>query len=57
MSFAELQKLQPGNIIPLASRLPEVVRVTVNGRVVASGELVEIDGKVGVMLARIADVQ
>lgn len=57
MSFAELQKLQPGNIIPLASNMPEVVRVSVNGRVIASGELVEIDGKIGVMLARIADVR
>ena len=57
MSFAELQQLQPGNIIPLASNMPEVVRVSVNGRVIASGELVEIDGKIGVMLARIADVQ
>ncbi|MDB5992458.1 MAG: YscQ/HrcQ family type secretion apparatus protein [Herbaspirillum sp.] len=57
MSFAELQKLQPGNVIPLASRMPELVRVSVNGRVIASGELVEIDGRIGVMLARIADIQ
>jgi type III secretion system YscQ/HrcQ family protein len=55
MSFLELQKLQPGNVIPLASRMPEVVRMTVNGRVIGSGELVEIDGKIGVMLARITD--
>jgi type III secretion system YscQ/HrcQ family protein len=57
MSFADLQKLQAGSVIPLASRLPEVVKVTVNGRVIASGELVEIDGKIGVMLARLADVR
>jgi type III secretion system YscQ/HrcQ family protein len=57
MSFADLQKLQPGSVIPLASSLPEVVKVTVNGRVIASGELVEIDGKIGVMLARLADVR
>ncbi|HEY4074868.1 MAG TPA: FliM/FliN family flagellar motor switch protein, partial [Herbaspirillum sp.] len=57
MSFLELQKLQPGNVIPLASRMPEVVRMTVNGRVIGSGELVEIDGKIGVMLARITDVR
>jgi type III secretion system YscQ/HrcQ family protein len=57
MSFADLRKLQPGSVIPLASSLPEVVKVTVNGRVIASGELVEIDGKIGVMLARLADVR
>jgi type III secretion system YscQ/HrcQ family protein len=57
MSFSELQKLQPGNVIPLASRMPEVVRMTVNGRIIGSGELVEIDGKIGVMLARITDVR
>lgn len=55
MSFAELQKLQPGSLIPLASSLPEIVRVTVNGRLIASGELVEIDGKIGIMLAHLAD--
>jgi type III secretion system YscQ/HrcQ family protein len=57
MSFAELQQLRPGNVIPLASRMPELVRVSVNGRVIASGELVEIDGKIGVLLARIAGLQ
>lgn len=57
MSFLELQKLRPGNVIPLTARMPEVVRMTVNGRVIGSGELVEIDGKIGVMLARITDVR
>jgi type III secretion system YscQ/HrcQ family protein len=57
MCFSELQKLQPGSIIPLTSKMPEVVRVSVNGRVIASGELIEIDGKIGVMLARLADTR
>ncbi|RXZ38774.1 YscQ/HrcQ family type III secretion apparatus protein [Oxalobacteraceae bacterium CAVE-383] len=57
MRLSELQALQPGSLIPLASSRTEMVRVRVNGRVVASGELVEIDGKIGVMLARLADIQ
>ena len=57
MSFDELRKIQPGAVIPLASRMPEVVRITVNGRTIASGELVEVDGKVGVMVASLADAR
>ncbi|HEY4318354.1 MAG TPA: type III secretion system cytoplasmic ring protein SctQ [Herbaspirillum sp.] len=57
MRLCELQALQVGSVIPLAASKTEMVRVRVNGRVVASGELVEIDGKIGVMLARLADIQ
>jgi type III secretion system YscQ/HrcQ family protein len=57
MRLSELQALQIGSVIPLSTNKTEMVRVRVNGRVIASGELVEIDGKIGVMLARLADIQ
>lgn len=57
MRLSELQALHPGSVIPLASCRTDLVRIRVNGSVIASGELVEIDGKVGVMLARLAEIQ
>lgn len=55
MNMRELQALHVGSVIKLASQISEVVRVTINGRMIASGELVEVDGKIGVILARLND--
>lgn len=55
MNMRELQALRVGSVIKLATQISEVVRVTINGRMIASGELVEVDGKIGVILARLTD--
>lgn len=44
----KLQMLAPGSIVPFSSEKPEHVRLLANGKRVAEGELVMVDGKVGV---------
>jgi type III secretion system YscQ/HrcQ family protein len=54
MVFADLQRLEVGHVLPVASGALELVRVTVNGRVIGRGELVNVDGKIGVLLTRLS---
>ena len=47
MTLAEAEKLAPGGVLDL-DRIPrEPVRLAVNGRTVGTGELVEIEGRMG----------
>ncbi len=54
--LAELQQLVPGQSFNLGRPLAGAVRVRANGALVGQGELVEIDGRLGVALTRIGAV-
>lgn len=53
LPLAELQQLVPGQSFNLGRPLAGAVRVRANGALVGHGELVEIDGRLGVALTRI----
>ncbi|MBH1965533.1 MAG: type III secretion system cytoplasmic ring protein SctQ [Comamonadaceae bacterium] len=50
MTVAEARALQPGQAISLARPLAGVVRIRANGALVGEGDLVEIDGQLGVSI-------
>ncbi len=49
-TLAELTGLAPGTLIQLDRDASQPVRLAVNGRIVGEGELVEIEGKLGVKI-------
>lgn len=51
LSLAELQSLQVGQALELGRPLAGAVNVRANGALIGTGELVEIDGQLGVVLA------
>ncbi|WAC74581.1 FliM/FliN family flagellar motor switch protein [Roseateles sp. SL47] len=53
LRLGEIQALVPGTVLPLAAGLPAMVQVRCEGRLVATGELVEVDGRLGVELAHL----
>lgn len=53
LTLAALRALGPGSVLALPAPSDAPVRVTVGGRVVGTGELVEIEGQLGVRLLRI----
>jgi len=50
MTIAEAELLAPGSIIDLGVEPKDPVRLAVNGRIVGNGELVEIEGRLGVRI-------
>lgn len=54
MPLGEVRRLQVGQSIELGRPLARAVRVRINGMQVATGELVEIDGHLGVTLTAVA---
>jgi len=50
LAFNEVKQLRPGYILELSGMLPEVVQIRSQNRLVGTGELVEIDGRVGVRI-------
>ena len=48
LTLGELQALQPGQTLALARPLAGAVRIRANGALVGEGDLVEIDGQLGV---------
>lgn len=54
LTLAQLQQMQVGQVMPLDRPLSSAVSVRVNGALVGTGELVEIDGRLGVTLTRLA---
>ncbi len=50
MTFAELRALAPGYVIELGREVRRSVAIRVNGRKIGEGELVDIDGYIGVSL-------
>lgn len=51
-SVGELMKLRIGNVIDLGRPPGETVDLVVNGRLIARGELVDIDGQLGVRILK-----
>jgi type III secretion protein Q len=54
LSLAELKALVPGQVIDLAREPGNAVRVSVNGRRIGAGEIVEIEGRLGVRITELA---
>jgi len=54
LSLAEVKALVPGQVIDLAREPGHAVRVTVNGRRIGAGEIVEIEGRLGVRITELA---
>lgn len=54
MTLADLQALQPGQTLDLGQPLSTAVQVRANGTWIGMGELVEIDGRLGVTLTTLA---
>ena len=50
LSFNEVRQLRPGYIIELGMTLPEVVQIRSQNRQIGTGELVEINGRIGVRI-------
>ena len=53
MSGRELLELRPGAVIPIGRPLAGPVDLTVGGRVVGRGELVDVEGEIGVRLIQV----
>ena len=51
MTLAELNKLTPGTIVELDRDKSERVQLAVNGKIAGTGELVEIEGRLGVRIS------
>lgn len=54
VTLAQLQALQVGQVLDLERPLSAAVSLRVNGRLVGTGELVEIDGRLGVCVSALA---
>jgi type III secretion system YscQ/HrcQ family protein len=55
MSGRELLELRPGAVIPVGRPLSGPCDLTVGGRVVARGELVDVEGELGVRVTQMCD--
>jgi type III secretion system YscQ/HrcQ family protein len=55
MTGRELIELRPGAVIPVGRPLSGPVDLTVGGRVVARGELVDVEGEMGVRVTQLND--
>lgn len=54
VSIDELSRFQPGEVLTLERPIGEIVTLRANGAVVGKGTLVEVDGRVGVLLTDMA---
>lgn len=50
LAFNEVKQLRPGYILELSGMLPEVVQIRSQNRLIGTGELVDIDGRIGVRI-------
>ena len=50
LSFNEVKQLRPGYVLDLPASLPEVVQIKAQNRQIGSGELVEVDGRIGIRI-------
>lgn len=53
MPIAELVSMRPGYVVELDRRVGEAIDILVNNRLIARGEIVMIDGSLGVTLTEI----
>jgi len=52
LTLSEINGLAPGTILDLKRDVTNVVRLALNGKIVGQGQLVEIDGKLGVRIGK-----
>jgi type III secretion system YscQ/HrcQ family protein len=52
-TLEELSLFKEGQVIELKKSQPEIVDLTVDGKVIASGKLVDVEGKLGVRILKI----
>ena len=57
ITLAELRRLGPGSVMELPRSITEPVRISAQGRPVGQGELVDIEGMVGVKIVRLFDYE
>ena len=50
LSFNEVRQLRPGYVLELGKSLPEIIQIRSQNRLIGTGELVEINGRVGVRI-------
>ena len=50
LSFNEVKQLRPGYVLDLPASLPEVVQIKAQNKQIGSGELVEVDGRIGIRI-------
>lgn len=50
LSFNEVRQLRPGYVLELGKSLPEIIQIRSQHRLIGTGELVEINGRVGVRI-------
>ena len=55
LSGRELIELEPGAVIPIARPLAGPIDLTAGGRLIARGELVDVEGDLGVRLTEVLD--
>ena len=53
MSVGQLQALAPGTVIPLERPVSAEVTLTVGGRELAHGVLVDVEGEIGVQVLKV----
>ncbi len=54
ITLAELQALDQGSALPLGRPLQDFVTIRANGAIVGEGQLVDMDGRLGVMVSRLS---
>ena len=54
ITLGELQALDAGSALPLERPLQDFVTIRANGAIVGEGQLVEMDGRLGVMISRLS---
>ena len=52
LTLGELQRTQPGDVLLTGQRIDETVTLRVAGRAIAQGELLDVEGEVGVRITR-----
>jgi type III secretion protein Q len=57
ITLAELRKLGPGSVVELGRNVAEPVHISAQGRPVGQGELVDVEGMVGVKIVRLFDYE
>ena len=50
MSLAELNTIVPGTIVELNREKSEPVQIAINGKIAGRGDLIEVEGKLGVRI-------
>jgi flagellar motor switch/type III secretory pathway protein FliN len=53
MSAAEWAALRPGDVVQCGRRIEEPIVLRAGGREIARGELVDIEGEVGIRITRV----